>query len=85
MNRVFKLRHFELSKLVTEGALQEFCHDHISKNKARSPIMEAVHDAATDLHRLGFIDHRVAGADDGAIAMQLAGKLGIAHRRVHPG
>lgn len=28
------------------------------KNKARSPIMEAVHDAATDLHRLGFIDQR---------------------------
>lgn len=28
------------------------------KAKARSPIMEAVHDAATDLHRLGFIDQR---------------------------
>ncbi len=28
------------------------------KTKARSPIMEAVHDAATDLHRLGFIDQR---------------------------
>ncbi|WP_442594966.1 helix-turn-helix domain-containing protein [Parapusillimonas sp. JC17] len=28
------------------------------KAKAHSPIMEAVHDAATDLHRLGFIDQR---------------------------
>lgn len=28
------------------------------KAKTRSPIMEAVHEAATDLHRLGFIDQR---------------------------
>ncbi len=28
------------------------------KPKARTPIMEAVHEAATDLHRLGFIDQR---------------------------
>ena len=26
--------------------------------KVRSPIMEAVHEGATDLHRLGFIDQR---------------------------
>jgi putative transcriptional regulator len=29
-----------------------------SKGKAQSPILEAVHETATDLHRLGFIDKR---------------------------
>ncbi len=28
------------------------------KIKARSPILEAVHETASDLHRLGFIDKR---------------------------
>ncbi len=28
------------------------------KNKAKSPILEAVHATAVDLHRLGFIDQR---------------------------
>ncbi len=28
------------------------------KNKAQSRILEAVHETATDLHRLGFIDQR---------------------------
>ena len=28
------------------------------KTRARSPIMEAVHEAAADLHRHGFIDQR---------------------------
>jgi len=27
-----------------------------TKTKAKSPIFEAVHDTASDLHRLGFID-----------------------------
>jgi putative transcriptional regulator len=29
-----------------------------AKTKAKSPIMEAVHETAVDLHRLGFIDQR---------------------------
>ena len=29
-----------------------------TKTKAKSPIMEAVHETAVDLHRLGFIDQR---------------------------
>jgi putative transcriptional regulator len=29
-----------------------------SKAKAKSPILEAVHETASDLHRLGFIDRR---------------------------
>jgi len=29
-----------------------------SKTKAKSPILEAVHETASDLHRLGFIDRR---------------------------
>ena len=29
-----------------------------SKTKAKSPILEAVHETARDLHRLGFIDKR---------------------------
>lgn len=29
-----------------------------NKAKAKSPILEAVHDTAADLHRLGFIDKR---------------------------
>ena len=29
-----------------------------SKNKAKSPILKAVHETAADLHRLGFIDKR---------------------------
>ena len=29
-----------------------------TKTKAKSPIMEAVHKTAVDLHRLGFIDQR---------------------------
>ncbi len=29
-----------------------------TKTKAKSPIFEAVHETASDLHRLGFIDQR---------------------------
>ena len=29
-----------------------------TKSKAKSPIFEAVHETASDLHRLGFIDKR---------------------------
>jgi len=29
-----------------------------SKGKTKSPILEAVHETAADLHRLGFIDKR---------------------------
>jgi len=29
-----------------------------TKSKAKSPILEAVHETASDLHRLGFIDKR---------------------------
>ena len=29
-----------------------------TKSKAKSPIFEAVHETANDLHRLGFIDKR---------------------------
>lgn len=29
-----------------------------TKTKAKSRILEAVHDTASDLHRLGFIDKR---------------------------
>ena len=29
-----------------------------TKSKAKSPIFEAVHESASDLHRLGFIDKR---------------------------
>ncbi len=29
-----------------------------NKGKAKSPILEAVHETAADLHRLGFIDKR---------------------------
>lgn len=29
-----------------------------TKTKAKSPILEAVHETAGDLHRLGFIDQR---------------------------
>jgi putative transcriptional regulator len=29
-----------------------------SKGKVKSPILEAVHETAADLHRLGFIDKR---------------------------
>jgi hypothetical protein len=32
-----------------------------SKGKAKSPILEAVHETAADLHRLGFIDKRGLG------------------------
>lgn len=35
-----------------------------AKTRAKSPILEAVHDTAADLHRLGFIDKRkMAGFD----------------------
>lgn len=29
-----------------------------TKSKAKSPILDAVHETAADLHRLGFIDQR---------------------------
>lgn len=30
----------------------------VTKTKSKSPIFEAVHETASDLHRLGFIDQR---------------------------
>lgn len=35
-----------------------------TKTKARSRILEAVHETASDLHRLGFIDKRKMGKYD---------------------
>ncbi|MFA7664502.1 MAG: hypothetical protein WCY32_00080 [Burkholderiaceae bacterium] len=32
-----------------------------TKTKARSRVLEAVHETANDLHRLGFIDKRPSG------------------------
>lgn len=34
------------------------------KTRAKSPILEAVHETASDLHRLGFIDKREMGKFD---------------------
>ena len=35
-----------------------------AKRKTKSPLMEAVHETASDLHRLGFIDKRKMGKFD---------------------
>lgn len=35
-----------------------------AKSRAKSPILEAVHETARDLHRLGFIDKRKMGKFD---------------------
>jgi putative transcriptional regulator len=34
------------------------------KSKTRSPIFEAVHETASGLHRMGFIDNRKMGEFD---------------------
>lgn len=36
----------------------------MTKRKSKSPILEAVHETAADLHRLGFIDKRKMQAYD---------------------
>ena len=35
-----------------------------AKRKTKSPLMEAVHETVSDLHRLGFIDKRKMGKFD---------------------
>lgn len=46
----------ELDIQVEDGSLQEICHE--KKTSAKSRILEAVHETASDLHHLGFIDQR---------------------------
>lgn len=56
-----------------------------AKTPSRSPILEAVHETASDLHRLGFIDERKMGQFDALCMESDTARLKVLQEAAHTG